>query len=277
MSQQASIVAMFKRKRDEAEEPSAAPAAVARPKSDVLERCEQFLRLDHDDWRAALAPETRKPYFAKLVAFVSAQRSRGPVYPPPEKVFTAFNACPLAAVKVVIVGQDPYHGPRQAHGLCFSIEDTRDCKFPPSLRNIFGELHADPAVDFARGSACTPGSNGSLLAWARQGVLLLNSVLTVSDGAANSHQKQGWETFTDAVVSAVLKRPGKGCVFLLWGLPAAKKVPAIDTAKHRVIVSSHPSPLSNTKGDQPFTGSRCFSRCNALLAELEHEPVDWNV
>jgi uracil-DNA glycosylase len=277
---------MFKRKRAETDEadavtdggvPLAASTVAARPKTDALERYAHFLSLEHGDWRAALAPEARKPYFEQLVAFVGAQRSRGPVYPPPEKVFTALNACPLAAVKVVIIGQDPYHGPRQAHGLCFSIEDTRSCTFPPSLRNIFCELHADPAVEFARGPACTPGSNGSLRAWAGQGVLLLNTVLTVSEGAANSHQKKGWEQFTDAVVSAILKRPGKGCVFLLWGLPASKKVPSIDKAKHRVIMSSHPSPLSNTKGDQPFTGSRCFSRCNVLLAELEHEPVDWNI
>jgi uracil-DNA glycosylase len=225
----------------------------------------------------ALGAEAGKPYFKQLSAFVAAQRRKGPVYPPSEHVFAALDACPLSAVRVVIVGQDPYHGPGQAHGLAFSIADTSRCKFPPSLRNIFHECHSDPAVEFARGVACASGSRGSLGAWASQGVLLLNAVLTVDGGKPNSHQKKGWEQFTDAVVRAVLRRPGKGCVFLLWGLPAAKKVPAIDKAFHRVITSSHPSPLSNGKGNEPFTGSRCFSRCNALLAELGHEPIDWNV
>ncbi|KAG8469010.1 hypothetical protein KFE25_007528 [Diacronema lutheri] len=236
-----------------------------------------FLRLAHADWGAALAADARAPYFQQLAAFVKARRASGAVYPPAEHVFAALDACPLEQVKVVIVGQDPYHGPRQAHGLAFSIADTSSCKFPPSLRNIFQECDADPGVDFRRGTACASGSSGSLLAWATQGVLLLNTVLTVDGGKPNSHQKQGWERFTDAVVRAVLARKGKGCVFLLWGLPAAKKCPSIDRTRHRVITSSHPSPLSNTKGGEPFTGSRCFSRCNALLAELGHTPIDWNV
>lgn len=265
-----------KRKREEFEDgageggakKSAAPAAEPHG----------FLRLKHDDWRQALAGETRAPYFSQLVNFVEQRRRHAKVFPPPSCVFAALDASPFRDVRCVIIGQDPYHGECQANGLAFSIADTSKCKFPPSLRNIFEELMADPAIDFRRKPTYKPGTNGSLEAWARQGVLLLNAVLTVEEGKANSHQKKaGWERFTDAVVRAVLKREGKGSVFMLWGLPAAKKVPSIDTAKHRVIMTSHPSPLSNTKGDKPFSGSRCFSRCNELLAEIGHEPIDWNI
>lgn len=257
------------------EETGARPAKASR--SDDLDKFEAFLELAHADWDKALRGEAKKPYFRALVDFVGARRRAGPVFPPPEQVFGALDACPLADVKVIVLGQDPYHGPRQAHGLAFSIADTAGCKFPPSLRNIFQELHDDPAVPFSRGTTTASGSVGSLMPWAQQGVLLLNSCLTVDQGAANSHQKKGWEQFTDAVVRAVLERPGKGVVCILWGLPAQKKVGQIDRGRHRVLTSSHPSPLSNSKGPTPFTGSRCFSRCNTLLAELGHEPIDWNV
>lgn len=280
---QATLASFFgKRKRDDeadgAQEP--APRAAGAPASSEPAAARAGaapLALAHADWAAALGAEAAKPYYKQLAGFVEARRRRGPVYPPRGQVFAALNACPLGRVKVVIVGQDPYHGPGQAHGLAFSIADTTACRFPPSLRNIFEECRADPAVEFSRGAAYTSGSSGSLLRWAAQGVLLLNAVLTVDGGQPNSHQKQGWEAFTDAVVRAVLRREGKGCVFILWGAPAAKKVPSIDRLRHRLITSSHPSPLSNAKGKEPFSGSRCFSRCNALLAELGHEPIDWNV
>ncbi|KAJ8601487.1 hypothetical protein CTAYLR_006702 [Chrysophaeum taylorii] len=188
----------------------------------------------------------------------------------PESVFAALNACPLSAVKVVVVGQDPYHGPGQAHGLAFSIAKGARCKFPPSLRNILDEVSDDVKA--------SKSSGGDLMPWAERGVLLLNAVLTVRGGAANSHQNKGWERFTDAVISAVNTRC-PGVVFLLWGKPAQTKCASINKKKHRVLASSHPSPLSNTKTKSPFTGSRCFSKCNdLLLTDLGHDSaVNWDL
>mmetsp|Transcript_10255 Transcript_10255/g.26663 ORF Transcript_10255/g.26663 Transcript_10255/m.26663 type:complete len:282 (-) Transcript_10255:396-1241(-) len=279
---QAKMTAFLKRKPEaEADAHGAGPEEGTRvakaARADEIERCREFLKLAHLDWHKALAGEAQKAYFRSLVSFVDERRSRGAVHPPPDQVFAALDACPLSDVKVIVLGQDPYHGPRQAHGLAFSIADTAGCKFPPSLRNIFQELHDDPQVRFTRGTSTASGSTGSLMPWAQQGVLLLNTALTVDQGMANSHQKKGWEQFTDAVVRAVLDRPGKGVVCILWGLPAQKKCGHIDKQRHRIITSSHPSPLSNTKGAEPFTGSRCFSRCNSLLAELGHSPIDWDV
>ena len=222
-------------------------------------------------WRDALDGETSKPYLFQLAQFVAKERKSKTVYPPPQDTFAALDACKLDDVKIVIVGQDPYHGPGQAHGLCFSIADGADCKFPPSLRNIFVELSRD-----LPGTTLPPKGKGDLTKWAQRGVLLLNSSLTVRKGEANSHAKAGWHTFTDAVIRTVNRRQ-KGAVFVLWGKPARDKCSSINRTRHRVIESSHPSPLSNTKTATPFTGSGVFSRANALLGELGWGPVDWNL
>jgi uracil-DNA glycosylase len=224
-------------------------------------------------WRAALAGEAKKSYVASLAGFVARERSAKTVFPPAASTFAALDACPLARIKVVVVGQDPYHGAGQAHGLAFSIASGSRGKYPPSLRNLLKEAKDDV------GATMPPPGTGDLTAWARRGVLLLNACLTVRKGEANSHAKRGWESFTDAVIAAVNDRPGRGVVFLLWGKPAAAKCGRIDATKHRVLASSHPSPLSNTKTDTPFTGSKCFSRANALLTgDLGwDEGVDWNL
>lgn len=202
------------------------------------------------------------------------------MFPPAEETFSALNWTPIDKVKVVIVGQDPYHGPGQAHGLCFSVK--RGVMVPPSLRNIYKELKNDPDVDFPRNNAGTLPKHGCLERWSRQGVLLLNSVLTVKRGFPNSHWKRGWESFTDEVIRALLRKceeDDRGLVFLLFGKPAAEKAKAVigSTSKHTVITTSHPSPLAATKTKLPFLGSRCFSRANAALEEVDMEPIDWNV
>ena len=228
-------------------------------------------QLSDGGWRDALDGEISKPYLFQLAQFVAKERKSKTVYPPPQDTFAALDACKLDDVKIVIVGQDPYHGPGQAHGLCFSIADGADCKFPPSLRNIFVELSRD-----LPGTTLPPKGKGDLTKWAQRGVLLLNSSLTVRKGEANSHAKAGWHTFTDAVIRTVNRRQ-KGAVFILWGKPARDKCSSINRTRHRVIESSHPSPLSNTKTATPFTGSSVFSRANALLGELGWGPVDWNL
>lgn len=183
----------------------------------------------------------------------------------------------MEKVKVVIVGQDPYHGPNQGHGLCFSVR--KGVAIPPSLKNIYKELMNDPDVEFPE----TRPTHGYLERWTRQGVLLLNTVLTVRRGEANSHKKKGWEDVTDEILRTLArdrKQSGQGLVFLLWGKPAAKKIESVlgQGSKHRVIIStSHPSPLGATKTDKPFLGSKCFSRANAALEEMGLERVDWNV
>lgn len=213
------------------------------------------------DWNPALRAQLERPYWAELQAFVAAERERAVVYPPADQVFAALHLTSLAATKVVILGQDPYHGPGQAHGLCFSV--LPPVPPPPSLHNVFTELVDDLGV--AR------PTSGDLRAWAAQGVLLLNSVLTVRAGQAGSHAGKGWETFTDEVLKTVNDREGN-VVFVLWGAYARSKKPLIDRSRHGIVESPHPSPLSARNG---FFGSRPFSRVNALLAERGVDGVDW--
>jgi uracil-DNA glycosylase len=215
------------------------------------------------DWNPILRTEFAKPYWAELQRFVVEERQRGMVYPAHEQVFAALHLTPYAEVKAVILGQDPYHGPNQAHGLCFSVQ--RGIAPPPSLQNIFKELEADLGFP--------PPSHGCLDHWARQGVLLLNTTLTVRRGRANSHQGKGWEVFTDQVLRAVNEKPER-VVFILWGAAARKKKALIDTSRHVIIESPHPSPHSASYG---FFGSRPFSRTNAALVEAGREPIDWRI
>lgn len=214
-------------------------------------------------WRAALAEVWDAPYFEQLTEFVKDAYRRGPVWPRPGRIFAAFDACPLDEVKVVILGQDPYHGPGQANGLCFSVADGQ--AMPPSLVNIFKEV----ASDMGR-----PGempATGNLERWARQGVLLLNATLTVDEHRAGSHQGRGWERFTDAVVRAINERT-EGVVFLLWGSYAIRKGEFIDRSRHLVLTSPHPSPLSAHRG---FFGNHHFSQANAWLEAHGRTPIQW--
>ena len=213
------------------------------------------------DWNPLLAAQLREPYWDELQRFVAAERRAGPVYPAPEQVFAALHLTPYAEVKVLILGQDPYHGPGQAHGLSFSVPPG--VPHPPSLRNILLELRDD--------LGCPPPVDGNLEPWARRGVLLLNATLTVRARQAASHQGRGWERFTDAVIAAVNAKDER-VVFVLWGASARKKKPLVDLDRHVVIESAHPSPLSAHNG---FFGSRPFSRANAALVAAGREPVDW--
>ena len=215
------------------------------------------------DWNPLLRDQFELPYWSELQAFVAAERRDHPVYPPADAVFAALHLTSYAAVKVMILGQDPYHGPGQAHGLCFSVR--RGVRVPPSLVNIHKELHADLGV-------AVP-NHGNLEAWARSGVLLLNATLTVRGGAAASHQKHGWETFTDQVIRVVDAKQ-EPVVFILWGASARRKRALIDTTRHTIIESAHPSPLSAHNG---FLGSRPFSRANAALQAAGREPVGWDL
>ncbi|MDH4168568.1 MAG: uracil-DNA glycosylase [Acidimicrobiia bacterium] len=215
------------------------------------------------DWNPVLRSELDQPYWRDLQRFVFDERSTHAVYPPHEEVFAALHLTPYEDVKVLILGQDPYHGPDQAHGLCFSVRPG--VRIPPSLVNIYAELQSDLGL--------SPPSHGCLESWARQGVLLLNAVLTVRAHAAASHQGKGWEHFTDQVIRAVDAKIDR-VVFILWGSYARKKKPLIDTSRHVVIESPHPSPLSASRG---FFGSRPFSRANAALVEAGREPVDWQL
>ena len=220
-------------------------------------------------WKLALSSAMATEGFAQLAQFVQEERRVHEIYPPPEQVFNAFNLCPLDKVKVVIVGQDPYHGPGQGHGLAFSVRVG--VKPPPSLVNIFKEAANDVGIPF-------PPPHGNLKAWAQQGVLLLNTVLTVRRGQANSHAGKGWEEFTDAVIDLLNQRDHRGLVFLLWGQPAQRKAASVDESKHFVIRTSHPSPLGATKTSTPFLGSRCFSRANKCLEQqMNQTPIDWRV
>ena len=216
-------------------------------------------------WQDALGPQKEAEYFTRLMARVESEREAGKViYPPQQDVFNALKYTPLQSVKVVILGQDPYHGPNQAHGLCFSV--LPGVKTPPSLVNIYKELAAD--ID-----GFVIPKHGTLTSWAEQGVLLLNTVLTVEQGKAHSHAKWGWETFTDAVVDAV-NRHQQGVVFLLWGSHAQKKGMHIDTSKHHVLSAPHPSPLSAHRG---FLGCKHFSQTNQLLSSQSKSPINWQV
>ena len=215
------------------------------------------------DWNPVLRGELAMPYWADLQTFVAAERDHHPVYPQHEDVFAALHLTPLSGTKVVILGQDPYHGPGQAHGLAFSVPPG--VPTPPSLRNIFKELRADLGIE--------PPRDGCLEPWARQGVLLLNTTLTVRGGAAASHQGRGWETFADEVIRAVGAKPER-VVFVLWGASARRKRALVDHDRHVVLESAHPSPLSATNG---FFGSRPFSRANAALLEAGRDPIDWRL
>lgn len=215
------------------------------------------------DWNPILRAELAKPYWAELQQFVLEERQRTTVYPPHDEVFAALHLTSYAEVKAVILGQDPYHGPRQAHGLCFSVR--RGVTPPPSLLNIYKELEQDLGYP--------PPSHGCLEHWARQGVLLLNASLTVRAGRAASHHGKGWEVFTDEVLRAVDAKEER-VVFILWGASARKKKALVDRSRHVVIESPHPSPHSASYG---FFGSRPFSRANAALVEAGREPIDWRI
>jgi uracil-DNA glycosylase len=215
------------------------------------------------DWNPVLRAELAKPYWVELQRFVSAERERATVYPAPDEVFRALHLTPYSQTKVVILGQDPYHGPNQAHGLCFSVR--RGIAPPPSLVNIRKELKDDLGID-------SP-PHGNLDSWAEQGVLLLNACLTVRAGQAGSHSGKGWEVFTDEVLRAVNAKQER-VVFILWGSFARKKKALIDLDRHVVIESAHPSPLSAHNG---FFGSRPFSRANAALVAAGLTPVDWSI
>jgi len=214
-------------------------------------------------WHPSLAGELSRPYWSALQEFVEDERRQHRVYPPHEEVFAALDATPHSAVRAVILGQDPYHGEGQAHGLCFSVH--HGVPVPPSLRNIRAELRDDLGIE--------PPRHGNLGAWARRGVLLLNTTLTVREGEAGSHRGKGWETFTDHVIKAVNERTVR-TVFILWGTHARLKKALVTNPLHTVIESAHPSPLSARNG---FLGSKPFSRANAALVEAGLEPLDWSL
>lgn len=214
-----------------------------------------------ESWKRHIGGEFSKPYFAALAAFVHDEYRNGTCYPPGSLIFNAFNLCPFDSVKAVILGQDPYHEPGQAQGLCFSVNDG--VAFPPSLVNIFKEIQADTGVPVPQ--------SGSLVRWAEQGVLLLNATLTVRAHQAGSHQHQGWEEFTDAVIST-LSRDRENLVFILWGSYAQGKAPLIDPSRHLILRSPHPSPLSAHRG---FFGNHHFSLANQYLKEHGIEPIKW--
>lgn len=215
------------------------------------------------DWNPLLRGEFEQPYWNELQTFVRQERSRHTVYPPADEVFAAIHLTPYADTKVVILGQDPYHGPNQAHGLCFSVR--RGVAVPPSLSNIYKELQTDLGI--------APAKHGNLQQWAEQGVLLLNATLTVRANQAGSHQNKGWETFTDQVLRVVDDKHDP-VVFVLWGSYARKKKALIDTTRHTIIESPHPSPLSAHNG---FFGTKPFSRANAALEAGGRQPIDWQL
>jgi len=214
-----------------------------------------------DSWRRRLAAEFEKPYFAELAAFVRQEYAAGPCYPPGGKIFNAFNTTPFEDVKVVILGQDPYHEPGQAMGLSFSVPEG--VMLPPSLRNIYAEIRNELGTE--------PPASGDLTRWARQGVLLLNATLTVRQGQAASHQRRGWEVFTDAAIRT-LAAEREHLVFMLWGAYAGAKAQFIDAQRHLVLRSAHPSPLSATRG---FFGNHHFQLCNDYLKQWGQEPIAW--
>ena len=216
-----------------------------------------------NDWLAPLSPEFKKPYYAELYKKIKEEYSTRQIFPPADEIFTAFELTPLSEVKVVIIGQDPYHGDGQAHGLCFSVKP--DIETPPSLVNIYKELNSDLGCDIP--------NNGYLTKWAKQGVLMLNTVLTMRAHQANSHRGIGWETFTDAAIR-VLNEQDRPIVYLLWGKPAQMKKSMLNNPKHLILEAPHPSPLSAYRG---FFGCRHFSRTNEFLKENGLEPIDWQI
>lgn len=214
-----------------------------------------------ESWKNVLNDEFNKEYFIKLKEYLLEEKKRYTVYPPGSQIFAAFNHTPFNSVKVVILGQDPYHGPGQAHGLCFSV--PKGIPAPPSLQNIFKELNNDLGLPIP--------NHGNLEKWAKQGVLLLNATLTVRANQAGSHQNKGWETFTDAAIKA-LSEHHKGLVFILWGNYAQAKTRIIDASKHFILTAPHPSPLSASRG---FFGCKHFSKTNRLLTSIGKDPIDW--
>jgi uracil-DNA glycosylase len=216
-----------------------------------------------EDWDEVLGETLRAPEWSKLIEFVDGERENGTVYPPPDQMFRALALTPYDKVRVVILGQDPYHGKGQAHGLSFSVAQG---KIPLSLRKILKELGRDPGV--------VPHQDGNLESWARQGVLLLNTVLTVRAGSPNSHRGNGWEAFTDAVIRAV-NRKSERVVFLLWGAPAQKKKGLVTNPKHHVIIAAHPAARANAQN--PLIGSRSFSRTNEALIEAKQQSIAWGL
>jgi uracil-DNA glycosylase len=216
-----------------------------------------------ESWGKVLDNEFNKEYFLSLKSFLVNEKSRFSVYPPGQFIFNAFNHTPFEKVKVVLLGQDPYHGPGQAHGLCFSVPEG--VAKPPSLLNIFKELNADLGIP-------VPG-HGNLTKWANQGVLLLNATLTVRKDQAGSHQGHGWETFTDTVIRE-LSEKREGLIFVLWGNFAISKKEMINSSRHFILTAPHPSPLSASRG---FFGCRHFSRINELLVQMGKEPIDWDL
>ena len=216
-----------------------------------------------EGWKQALADEWNSPYFTELTSFVSARYKEARIYPPGSRIFAAFDACPFDKVKVVILGQDPYHGPGQAHGMCFSVK--RGTPPPPSLQNIFKEIKSDLGID--------PPQHGELTSWADNGVLLLNTVLTVREGQPNSHKGMGWEQFTDRIIQLLNERQ-QPMVFLLWGGNARSKARLITNPAHLVLQCAHPSPLSAYNG---FFGCRHFSKTNEFLVSRGMKPIDWKL
>ena len=217
-----------------------------------------------NDWSLALKDEFNKPYYRDLYRFVKEEYSTKVVYPPADDIFNALHLTPLKDVKVLILGQDPYHNEHQAHGLSFSVlPDQKD--IPPSLQNIYKELQED--------LGCYIPNNGYLKKWADQGVLMLNTVLTVRAHEPNSHQGRGWENFTDAIIQAVNQKD-EPVVYMLWGRPAQSKVPMLTNPKHLILKAPHPSPLSAYRG---FFGCRHFSKCNEFLSENGLSPIDWQI
>lgn len=217
----------------------------------------------NNDWLAELGDEFRKPYYKELYEFVKKEYNTTQVFPPADDIFNAFHLTPLSEVKVVIIGQDPYHNVGQAHGLCFSVKP--DVDIPPSLVNIYKELHDD--------LGCYIPNNGYLVKWAKQGVLMLNTVLTVRAHLANSHRGKGWEEFTDAAIRA-LNRQDRPIVFILWGRPAQTKERMLDNPHHLILKAPHPSPLSAYNG---FFGSKPFSQTNAFLEKNGVATIDWQI
>lgn len=212
-------------------------------------------------WQEVLQTEFDKPYFENLVGFVKQEYASSTIFPPAGQIFSAFNTCPFSNVKVVILGQDPYHGPGQAHGLCFSVNDG--IPFPPSLQNIFKEIASDLGLSIP--------NSGNLTRWAEQGVLLLNATLTVRASQAGSHQGKGWEEFTDAVIK-IISEKAENVVFILWGSYAIKKKALIDASKHCILTAPHPSPLSSYRG---FFGCKHFSKTNEYLESVGKTPIKW--
>lgn len=217
----------------------------------------------NNDWLPALGEEFRKPYYKNLYEFVKSEYNTKQVFPPADDIFNAFHFTPLSEVKVVIIGQDPYHEPGQAHGLCFSVKPGVD--IPPSLVNIYKELSDD--------LGCYIPNNGYLEKWAKQGVLMLNTVLTVQAHRANSHRGRGWEEFTDAAIRA-LNNQDRPIVFILWGKPAQSKKSMLNNPKHLILEAPHPSPLSSYRG---FFGSKPFSKTNEFLCKNGLSPIDWQI